>query len=97
MRNKSLVHAVFAFLILNFYSGINASAQYFGRNKVLYQNFDFRVLQTPHFEIYHYLDNKAARDRLVKWTEPSRRKIPLSFIITMLISSKPVLLTVPLA
>ena len=69
MRNKSLVHAVFAFLILNFYSGINASAQYFGRNKVLYQNFDFRVLQTPHFEIYHYLDNKAARDRLVKWTE----------------------------
>ena len=32
-------------------------AQYFGRNKPRYENFDFKVLQTPHFEIYHYLDN----------------------------------------
>ncbi|MEW5918386.1 MAG: peptidase S9, partial [Gemmatimonadota bacterium] len=29
-------------------------AQYFGRNKVRYESFDFRILDTPHFEIYFY-------------------------------------------
>jgi hypothetical protein len=31
-----------------------AAAQYFGQNKVLYRDFDFRVLQTDHFDIYFY-------------------------------------------
>ncbi|MEO0724069.1 MAG: hypothetical protein AAFZ63_05985 [Bacteroidota bacterium] len=34
-------------------------AQYFGRNKPNYENFEFAVLQSPHFELYHYLDNDA--------------------------------------
>lgn len=38
-------------------NAIPANAQYFGRNKPNYETFDFRVLQTPSFEIYHYLDN----------------------------------------
>lgn len=29
-------------------------AQYFGRNKVAYDHFDFRVLETEHFDVYHY-------------------------------------------
>ena len=29
-------------------------AQYFGRNKVRGEKFDFRVLQSPHFDAYHY-------------------------------------------
>jgi Tol biopolymer transport system component len=29
-------------------------AQYFGRNKVQYEAFDFRILETPHFDIYYY-------------------------------------------
>lgn len=33
-------------------------AQYFGRNKPRYENKEFNVLQTPHFEIHHYLDNE---------------------------------------
>jgi len=31
-----------------------AAAQYFGRNKVLYEDFDFRVLRTEHFDVYYY-------------------------------------------
>jgi hypothetical protein len=37
-----------------------AAAQYFGRNKVRYEDFDFRVLQTPHFDIYYYPSEEAA-------------------------------------
>jgi Tol biopolymer transport system component len=31
-----------------------AGAQYFGQNKVRYHDFDFQVLETPHFDIYYY-------------------------------------------
>ncbi len=31
-----------------------AQAQYFGRNQVRYDDFDYRVLETEHFDIYYY-------------------------------------------
>ncbi|HVH27880.1 MAG TPA: BamA/TamA family outer membrane protein [Vicinamibacterales bacterium] len=33
---------------------VPASAQYFGRNKVQYKDFDFQILKTEHFDIYFY-------------------------------------------
>ena len=40
-----------------------AAAQYFGRNKVQYDDFDFRVLKTEHFDIYYYdQEEQAVRD-----------------------------------
>ena len=41
-------------------------AQYFGKNKANYETFDFEVYQSPHFEIYHYLNNP---ERLKEYTE----------------------------
>ncbi|HEX9729377.1 MAG TPA: BamA/TamA family outer membrane protein [Gemmatimonadales bacterium] len=35
-------------------------AQYFGRNKVQYERFDFVVLRTEHFDIYHYPEEREA-------------------------------------
>ncbi len=32
----------------------NASAQYFGRNKIQYNNYTWHVLSTPHFDIHYY-------------------------------------------
>jgi hypothetical protein len=40
-----------------------ADAQYFGRNKVQYQTFDFDVLRTPHFDVHYYpVEETAVRD-----------------------------------
>jgi len=40
-----------------------ADAQYFGRNKMQYEKFDFRVLRTPHFDLHYYPGEEgAARD-----------------------------------
>ena len=40
-----------------------ASAQYFGANKVRYESFDFKVLETQRFDIYYYpKEEAAARD-----------------------------------
>jgi Tol biopolymer transport system component len=37
-----------------------SSAQYFGRNKVQYERFDFKVLNTEHFDIYYYPEEEEA-------------------------------------
>jgi hypothetical protein len=50
--------AVVASLILA--ATVPAEAQYFGRNKVRYRTFKFQILKTPHFDIYHYPEEKLA-------------------------------------
>jgi hypothetical protein len=44
-------------------------AQYFGRNKPKYSKFDFEVYETPHFQIYHYLDNPELINVFAQETE----------------------------
>lgn len=40
------------------------AAQYFGRNKVQYEDFDFEILHTPNFDLYYYPREKEAVDQL---------------------------------
>ncbi|MGH7607824.1 MAG: hypothetical protein ACREME_10845, partial [Gemmatimonadales bacterium] len=35
-------------------------AQYFGQNKVQYRSFDFKIIQTEHFEVYYYPEERVA-------------------------------------
>jgi Tol biopolymer transport system component len=55
-RRLTVVLAVLALLG----SVVPSSAQYFGRNKVQYERFDFKVLATDHFDIYYYPEEEAA-------------------------------------
>jgi hypothetical protein len=48
---------------------VPAQAQYFGRNKVHYQRFDFRLLQTEHFDIYYYAEEEAATRHAARMAE----------------------------
>ncbi len=45
-------------LLLLLASSNTIYAQYFGQNRVRYKSEDFKVLETPHFEIYYYLKNE---------------------------------------
>ena len=38
----------------------SVSAQYFGRNKVQYETFDFKILKTPHYDIHFYPEEGEA-------------------------------------
>jgi hypothetical protein len=40
--------------LLFFFIAGTAQAQYFGKNKVQWEHFDFKVLKTEHFDIYYY-------------------------------------------
>jgi surface antigen Omp85-like protein/WD40 repeat protein len=46
-----------------------AQAQYFGHNKVQYQSFDFKVLHTPHFDLYYYPEERPAADIAARMAE----------------------------
>src|SRR5207248_9613272 len=46
-----------------------AAAQYFGRNKVQYGTFDFEVLKTDHFDVYHYPAERAAAEQAGRLAE----------------------------
>ena len=44
-------------------------AQYFGRNKVQYDRFDFQVLKTPHFDIHFYPEKGVAIEDVARMAE----------------------------
>jgi Tol biopolymer transport system component len=46
-----------------------ASAQYFGRNKVQYEDLDFKVKSTEHFDIYYYPQEEAAVELAARMAE----------------------------
>lgn len=56
--NATLFRRLIPLLLLLLVSAVSVQAQYFGQNRVRYKNEKFKVLQTPHFEIYYYLKNE---------------------------------------
>src|ERR671923_1674449 len=51
------------------------SAQYFGRNKVQYTKFDFKVIQTEHFDVYYYERERVAAMDAARMAERSYAKL----------------------
>jgi Tol biopolymer transport system component len=47
----------------------NLPAQYFGQNKVRYESLDFKVLETPHFDIYYYDEEADAAAQVGRMAE----------------------------
>ena len=58
MFRKKLLSELSIILILIFTFIHSSNAQYFGKNKVNYEVFDFKIYETPHFKIYHYIKNE---------------------------------------
>lgn len=55
-RSVGLINKIIILLLLTILGSNVTSAQfyYFGRNKVQYENFDWKILRTKHFNIYYY-------------------------------------------
>ncbi|HET9064765.1 MAG TPA: BamA/TamA family outer membrane protein [Gemmatimonadales bacterium] len=50
-------------------------AQYFGQNKVQYSSFDFRVIETEHFDVYYYDEERAAAYDIARMAERSYARL----------------------
>ncbi|MEE4176416.1 MAG: hypothetical protein V2I46_02790 [Bacteroides sp.] len=62
MKNKRFAFPVLyliIWLLASFLVLPASHAQYFGRNKPSYRKFDFKVYQSPNFEVYHYFENDS--------------------------------------
>src|SRR6185503_6719216 len=46
-----------------------AEAQYFGRNQVKYESFNFEVLQTEHFDVHYYPSERVAAEAAARMAE----------------------------
>ncbi|MGD2122558.1 MAG: peptidase S9 [Gemmatimonadota bacterium] len=56
-------------LALTVASAPPVEGQYFGRNKVQYDGFDFQVLETPHFDIHYYPESGVAIEDVARMAE----------------------------
>jgi Tol biopolymer transport system component len=48
---------------------------YYGKNKVKYDNFDWRIYQSPHFEVYYYPEFEQHLERLVSYMESAYQQV----------------------
>jgi len=72
MRFKPWLRTVVSVLALIVIMGMGAPlahAQYFGQNKVQYENFDYKVLKTEHFDIYFYPEMREAAEQAARMAE----------------------------
>jgi Tol biopolymer transport system component len=88
--NKYLISMIFTIsgfvLILN-----SSNAQNFGKNKVIYENFNFKVLETPTFNIYYYLKNKERINEIGQYAE-IWNKLHQAILIDTLPVNNPIIL-----
>lgn len=72
MKKKNLLLII---ILMGLFSS-TVQAQYFGQNKVMYEQFDFEIYNSPHFAIYNYLGNDTIMEMLgyqtEKWYERHR-------------------------
>ena len=61
----------YSFLLLLLVQTASAQFYYFGRNKVQYTHFDWKVLRTEHFDIYYYTEMKELAERGAAFAEES--------------------------
>src|SRR5438270_12486848 len=67
-----------------------AHAQYFGRNKVQWEHFHFKVLQTEHFDIYYYEQEADVVNDVGRMAE--RWYVRLSRVFNHSFNRKPIVL-----
>ena len=81
------------FALVVFVTVLSAQAQGgFGQNKPIYREFDFKVYETPHFELYSYLQNDSVRKKFLYDAESWFDKHSLVFARTRFRKKIPVIL-----
>jgi len=63
---KRVIATAFGLLLL---SAVTAEAQYFGRNKVQYDRFEFAILETAHFDVYYYPEEREGAEIAARMAE----------------------------
>ncbi|HEX6668212.1 MAG TPA: hypothetical protein VF061_01560, partial [Gemmatimonadales bacterium] len=74
-RCRPAIAGVFVALIGGLALPTSAPAQYFGRNQVQDESFDFEVLQTEHFDVHYYPRERGAAEAAARMAERWYRRL----------------------
>jgi Tol biopolymer transport system component len=66
-------------LLVSILSVSSLNAQYFGRNKVQYESFKFKVMKTEHFDVYFYPEDEEAAKIGARMAERSYMRLSRIF------------------
>jgi Tol biopolymer transport system component len=81
MYQKVIVSWVFCFFMI---TNLFGQSQYFGQNKQRNKTNNFKILQSPHFDLYNYLENKNTTESLLlnaeHWYKQHQEVFKLAFI-----------------
>ncbi len=80
MRRSNIFPTVLLVLIALLWSAGSVQAQYFGRNKVQYDDFDFKTIKTDNFEIYFYPEERVAVEDAARMAERWYRRHSRTFL-----------------
>ena len=75
MRFQIFITIVLLFSI----SSLFAQGLYFGRNKIQYNNFDWHILKTEHFDIYYYPEMEDVAEKGANFAEESYQILQTKF------------------
>ena len=67
MKRRIIITAAALLIVLSITT--DARSQYFGRNRVQYDSFEFQVMKTEHFDIYFYPEKKELVDEVARMAE----------------------------
>ena len=76
---KYRVHGFALLLAAALLGAVPASAQSFGRNQVKYEDFDFKVLNTTHWDLYFYTEEAEAMKDFARMSERWYERFARSF------------------
>ncbi len=77
MNKKSIILYLMLFMML--LPQVSNGQFYFGKNKVQYTNFDWQLMQTEHFNIYFYVEEKEIARVAAKVSEDAYRRLAGKF------------------
>ncbi len=75
MKRSRRLLSLFALALLAAPTAFAQYIPYFGKNKVNYDRFAWRVYKSPHFEVYYYPEFEQHLGRLVSYLESSYQHI----------------------
>ncbi len=79
-RTFASIPAIFLLVAGSVFLTDTAAGQYFGRNKVQYDHFDFRILPTDHFDIYYYPEQAEKIEDVARMAERWYRRHSRTFL-----------------
>lgn len=79
MNRSSLLARVVALGLVAALAGVLPAAAQFGKNKIQYRDFDWKIYHSPHFDVYYYESEAGLLEKVVSFAESAYDRLSREF------------------